>query len=300
MVVSVLLMWAVVPLAPTVVGTDINVGALYIVAVGAFGVLATILAGWSSNNKFALLGAFRAVAQLISYEIPLVIALMVPVLLARTMGIVGIVEAQTPWFVFVAPLAALILLITFMAEVGKAPFDLLEGESEIVAGYHTEYSGMKFGMFYVGEFLHQFTAGALLASLFFGGWRGPGAEQWPVLGVFYFYLKTFILYIVITWIRLTLPRIRIDQLLNLGWKFFTPFSLVLLMITAILDKSLEVAGVERLGFVYSIVMLAANVLIAWVTVQILRRSESPIQRQRFEPRPLAVSPKTPVQEETGS
>lgn len=298
MVASVLLIWAVVPLAPTVVGTDINVGVLYIVAVGAFGIVAIILAGWSSNNKFALLGAFRAVAQLVSYEIPMVIALMVPVLLARTMGLAGIVEAQSPWFILIAPLAALIFLITLMAEVGRAPFDLLEAESEIVAGYHTEYSGMKFGMFYVGEFLHQFTAGALLTSLFFGGWRGPGAETWPILGIIYFYLKTLILYIVITWIRMTLPRIRIDHLLSLNWKFLTPFSLVILIATAILDKSLENLGVTRLGLVYSLVMLAANLVIGWAAVQILRRAESPTPRQEFEPRPLAVPPPTPLQEES--
>ncbi|MBN1665762.1 MAG: NADH-quinone oxidoreductase subunit NuoH, partial [Anaerolineales bacterium] len=242
-VASVLLIWAVIPFAATVVGTDISVGVLYVIAVGSFGVLAVLMAGWSSNNKFALLGAGRAVAQLVSYEIPLVISLLVPVLLARSMSITGMVEAQTTWFIFVAPIAALIFLITSMAEVGRAPFDLLEAESEIVAGFHTEYSGMKFGMFYVGEFLHVFTVGALLATFFLGGWRGPGAETYPVLGLFYFYIKTFIGYFIVTWIRLSLPRIRIDQLLSFCWKFLTPLALVTLMVTAVLDKLLSNAGI---------------------------------------------------------
>ncbi|MBT7080766.1 MAG: NADH-quinone oxidoreductase subunit H, partial [Chloroflexi bacterium] len=189
---SVLLIWAVIPMAATVVGSDINVGVLYIVAVGSLGIVAILMAGWSSNNKFALLGAFRAVAQMVSYEVPMVLTLLIPVLLARSMGINDIVQAQSTWFIVIAPLAGLIFLITSMAEVGRAPFDLIEAESEIVAGFHVEYSGMAFGMFYVSEFLHVWTIGALIATLFLGGWRGPGAETWPILGLFYFYIKTFV------------------------------------------------------------------------------------------------------------
>ena len=176
-VASVLLIWAVMPFAVTVVGADINVGILYIVAVGSLGIVAILMAGWSSNNKFALLGAFRAVAQMVSYEVPMVLALLIPVLLSRSMELNTIVSAQVPWFILIAPIAALIFLISSMAEVGRAPFDLLEAESEIVAGFHTEYSGMAFGWFYVGEFLHVWTVGALMGTLFLGGWRGPGAEQ---------------------------------------------------------------------------------------------------------------------------
>ncbi len=289
---SVLLIWVVVPFTGTVVGANLNVAVLYIVAVGAFGVVAVLMAGWSSNNKFALLGAFRAVAQMVSYEVPMVLALMVPVLLASSMGLNDIVNAQSIWFVVVAPLAALIFLITSMAEVGRAPFDLLEAESEIVAGYHTEYSGMAFGMFYVAEFLHHWAVGALLATLFLGGWRGPGAETWPVLGILYFYIKTFIGYFIITWIRLTLPRIRIDQMLAFNWKFLTPLVLVVLIFTAILDKVLETNGVG--GWGYALAMLALNAAIGWATVLILKKIEPSRQRQRveFPPRPVAMAPKS--------
>jgi len=288
---SVLLIWAVIPFAATMVGANINVGVLYIVAVGSFGVVAILMAGWSSNNKFALLGAFRAVAQMVSYEVPMVIALLVPVLLARSMGMNDIVVAQTPWFIVIAPLAALIFLITSMAEVGRAPFDLIEAESEIVAGFHTEYSGMGFGMFYVSEFLHVWTIGALIATFFLGGWSGPGAENLPILGVLYFYMKTFVGYFLVTWIRLSLPRVRIDQLLAFNWKFLTPLSLVVLIVTAIADKALERAGVER--WAYALSMLAANLIIGWATVLILKAVEPRRKRQlvEFEPRPVAVAPK---------
>jgi NADH-quinone oxidoreductase subunit H len=292
MMASVLLIWAVIPFAITVVGTEINVGVLYIVAVGTFGIVAVLMAGWSSNNKFALLGAFRAVAQMISYEVPMVLALMVPVLIAGSMDVNTLVKAQQPWFIVVAPLAALIFLITSMAEVGRAPFDLLEAESEIVAGYHTEYSSIKFGMFYVGEFLHVFTVGALIATFFLGGWRGPGAEQWPVLGLVYFYVKTFIGYFIVTWIRLSLPRIRIDHMLNFNWKLLTPLILVIIMVTAVLDKLLEMFGANKL--IYSLSMLLANVIIGWATVLILQKTARETVREEFKQRPVAVPPKAPT------
>jgi NADH-quinone oxidoreductase subunit H len=295
-VASVLLIWAVMPFAVTVVGADINVGILYIVAVGSFGIVAILMAGWSSNNKFALLGAFRAVAQMVSYEVPMVLALLIPVLLSRSMGLNDIVSAQTPWFVVIAPIAALIFLISSMAEVGRAPFDLLEAESEIVAGFHTEYSGMAFGWFYVGEFLHVWTVGALIGTLFLGGWRGPGAETYPILGILYFYIKTFIGYFIITWIRLSLPRIRIDHMLAFNWKFLTPLSLVVLSVTAVLDKVFE--GADR--WVYVVVMLAANLIIGWLTVLILKKLElgRANSRQTFEIRPVAVAPKPPASVES--
>ena len=178
-----------------------------------------------------------------------------------------------------------------MAEVGRAPFDLLEAESEIVAGFHTEYSGMKFGMFYVGEFLHVFTIGALIATFFLGGWRGPGVEAVPILGFVYFYAKAFLGYFVITWIRLSLPRIRIDHMLAFSWKFLTPLILLVLMVTAILVKMLENANT----WVFTFTMLLANLIIGWGTVQILRKVEqSKPPRQKFEGRPVAVAPKPPA------
>ena len=268
-VASVLLIWAVIPFAATVVGADIHVGVLYVIAVGSFGIVAILMAGWSSNNKFALLGAARAVAQMVSYEVPMVLSLMIPVLLSGSMGVNSIVAAQDVWFIVLSPIAALVFLITSMAEVGRAPFDLLEAESEIVAGFHTEYSGMKFGMFYVGEFLHVFTIGALIATFFLGGWRGPGVEAVPILGLVYFYLKAFLGYFVITWIRLSLPRIRIDHMLAFSWKFLTPLILVVLMVTAILVKVLEDTNV----WVFTLAMLLANLIIGWGTVQILQKIE---------------------------
>src|SRR4030066_1351329 len=206
---AVLLTWAVIPFAPTIVGSELNVGVIYLMAVGSIGALGIILAGWSSNNKYSLLGAFRAVAQVVSYEVPMILALLIPVLLGQSMGGNSLVNAQSVWFVFLSPVAALIFFISSMAETGRAPFDLLEAESEIVAGYQTEYSGLKFGMFYVGEFLHAFTISALMATLFLGGWRGPLAEQVPILGVAWFFLKTFVVYFVVVLIRISMPRLRI-------------------------------------------------------------------------------------------
>src|SRR6185503_4370182 len=167
---------------------------------GGLGTIAIMMGGWSSNNKFALLGAFRTVAQLVAYEVPMIVALMVPVLLAGSMSVQDIVRAQEPvWFVVTAPLAAFLFFTTSVAEVGRAPFDLLEAESEIVAGYHIEYTGMKFGMWMLSEFLHAFTISALVVVLFLGGWQGPFANGFPLLGVVYFLAKTFLAYFVIVW-----------------------------------------------------------------------------------------------------
>ncbi len=285
---SVLAIWAVFPFAINVIGADINVGVLYIVAVGAFGILAILMAGWSSNNKYALLGASRSVAMLISYEIPMVVALLVPVLIAHSMKLSDIVEAQEPWFIFVAPLAALIFFISSMAEIGKAPFDLLEAESELVAGYHTEYSGMKFGMFYVAEFLHQFTVGALITIFFLGGWSGPMAVRWPILGVIYFYGKSLFIYLVISWIRLSLPRIRIDEMLNLNWRFLIPVSFVNLVAVAIADRVMMEFTLAR--WIYVLIMFGMNMFILWAALVIADKNDQAVEREEFPHRPVAVPP----------
>ncbi len=263
---SVLLLWAVIPLAPRIYGLDLNVGLLYVVAAGALGTLAIIFAGWASNNKYALLGAFRLVATMVAYEVPMVVALLIPAILADSLSIWQITASQNIWYVVLSPLGALIFLIAAIAELGRSPFDLTEAESEIVAGYNIEYSGMKFGLFYAGELLHAFTFGGFVAILFFGGWRGPGAEQYPLLGVFYFMLKAMLGYWVIMWVKYTVPRIRIDHMLAFNWKFLTPLSLVVLMTTAVLDKVL--AGVAP--WLYALVMFLSNLVIAWVTIEILR------------------------------
>lgn len=280
---TVLLLWAVIPFYPDVVGADLNVGVLYIIAVGAIGTLGIIMAGWASNNKYALLGAFRTVALVISYEVPMLIILMVPVILAKSMSINTIVDQQSVWYVVIAPVAALLLLISSIAELGRPPFDLSEAESEIVAGFHIEYSGMKFGLFYAGELLHTLTLSAVISSLFLGGWRGPGVEQLPFLGIFYLFAKAFFMYWVIMWIKYTVPRIRIDHMLNLNWKFFTPLALVVLIVTAVMDKLLS--GTSTLGYTFG--MLVANLLIAWGTLVILQKYAG-IERKRVaDPRPIA-------------
>jgi NADH-quinone oxidoreductase subunit H len=291
----------VIPLAPTIVGTEVNVGILYIVAVGAIGTLGIILAGWSSNNKYSLLGGFRTVAQMISFEVPMVLALLVPVLLGRSMGVNSLVEAQDIWFIFFSPIAALIFFITSLAEVGRAPFDLLEADSELVAGYQTEYSGLKFGMFYVGEFLHAFTISLLTATLFFGGWRGPFATQYPLLGIIYLFIKGFIIYFFVALIRISMPRVRIDQLLNFNWKFLTPIALVLLMSTAIVDKilmevlpGLALSDMGRL-LTRSGVHLLLNIVIILIIIQFLRNYSISVRKRVAEPRPIAVPPEQPTQ-----
>ncbi|UCF27825.1 MAG: NADH-quinone oxidoreductase subunit NuoH [Chloroflexota bacterium] len=292
---TVLLLWAVVPFAPTIIGADINVAVLYIVAIGSIGTLAIIMAGWASNNKYALLGAFRTVALLIAYEVPMVIALLVPVLLARSMGMQTIVAAQSPWYIFVVPLAALILFVSSIAELGRTPFDISEAESEIVAGFHIEYTGMKFGLFYAGELLHALTVSALIATLFLGGWRGPFVDQVPILGPVYLFIKAFLVYYLIMWVRYSFPRIRIDQMLGFNWKFLTPLALFLLVVVAILDKAM--VGVSQVQYV--LVMLGANLLIVWGTVIILR-TYARVERKRVgEERAVAIAPESDLAELVG-
>ncbi len=235
-VLAVILLWAVVPFSAAWIGTNLNIGVLYLVAVGSFGTVAVIMAGWSSNNKYALVAAYRGVAQLISYEVPLVLALLVPVLMAGSMSTQDIVESQHIMYVLAVPVTVIIFLISSQAETGRGPFDLLEAESELVSGFHIEYSGMKFGMFYVAEFLHAFTVGVLTAILFLGGWRGPFAEDVAILGFFYLMIKSLLAYFVLIWVRMTLPRLRIDHLLNFNWKFLVPFSLANLLVVAFVWK----------------------------------------------------------------
>ncbi len=297
---AVLLTWAVIPFAPTVVGSEVNVGVLYLVAVGAIGSLGIILAGWSSNNKYSLVGSFRAVAQVVSYEIPMVLALLVPVLLGQSMGVNSLVFAQDVWFIILSPVAAMIFFISCLAETGRAPFDLLEAESELVAGYQTEYSGLKFGMFYVGEFLHAFTISALVATLFLGGWRGPWAEQLPILGIAWFFIKAFLVYFVVVLIRISMPRLRIDQMLNFNWKFLTPLALVLLIVTAIVEKTfITIAPGLNLSdaiipWVRAGMHLLVNLIIILITIQILKTHRIKEVRVVATPRPVAVAPEPPA------
>src|SRR5688572_25311422 len=264
---SVLILWAVVPLAPRIIGVDLNIGALYIIAAGAIGTLSIIMAGWASNNKFALIGAFRQVAVMVSFEIPMLTMLLIPTIFAGSMGFNAITEAQDVWFVFLAPLAAVIFLIAAIAELGRAPFDMAEGESELVAGYNTEYSGMKFGMFYAGELLHAFTYGGFLAILFFGGYRFFGLEQVnALLAIAVIIFKAFVGYWVIMWVKYTLMRIRIDHMLAFNWKFLTSLAFTLLMVTALVNALL--AGTATWFYVAG--MFLSNVVLAWAALEIAR------------------------------
>ncbi|MCC6188979.1 MAG: NADH-quinone oxidoreductase subunit NuoH [Anaerolineales bacterium] len=302
-VTSVLAMWAVIPFAVNIVGADLNVGVIYVAGAGSLGTLAIMLAGWSSNNKYGLLGAFRAVAQLVSYEAPMLLSLAVPVLLARSMSLPAIVAAQeAAWFIVLAPIPALVFFITSVAEAGRAPFDLLEADSEIATGYSVEYGGMRFGLLMAAEFLHGFTVGALVAVLFLGGWQGPLAERYPLLGSLYFALKAFAGYFLVVLLRTALPRWRIDQMLDLCWKFLTPLALGALTATMIADKLAEQIG-SGLG-PRLLALWIANGLVAWAAVWLLARSARRLReaeekaarlRHRRAPSvPVAITPAPPA------
>jgi NADH-quinone oxidoreductase subunit H len=285
---SVLLLWAIVPLAPVIFGVDLNVGALYIIATGAIGTLSIIMAAWSSNNKYALIGAFRQVAVLVSFEVPMIATMLIPTILAGSMSMSVIVRSQNIWYVFIAPLAAIIFMITAIAELGRAPFDMNEAESEIVAGFHIEYTGMKFGLFYAGELMHAFTFGGFWAILFFGGYRFLGLENLgPIVAVVILLAKAMFGYWVIMWVRYTVMRIRIDNMLSFSWKFLTPLAFTLLMSTALMNVILR--GTP--GAIYVAGMFLTNLVIGWIIVEILRREskrgrdiiEKPVKRVVAQP-----------------
>lgn len=285
-VIAALMMWAVVPFAPGVIGTDLNIGLFYILAVSSASVVCILLAGWGSNNKYALLGAFRSVAQLVSYEVPMVMALLIPIMLAGSMSTVGIIEAQGIPFILVAPLSALIFFISADAELGRTPFDLIEAESEIVAGFHTEYSGMKFAMFFLAEFVNTLFMSALFTTIYLGGWRFFGIERFPILGLVAFFLKTFLVYMLFIWLRGTFPRVRVDQLLNLNWKFLVPVTLVLILLVAIVDKILP-ANTPQL--VRAAVHFVSNIALLFSSLSIVRRYARQMreeqERGRIQPPP---------------
>lgn len=246
---SVVLIWAVIPFTPFHFGVNLEIGALYFVAVASFGTLSIMTAGWASNNKYALLGAFRVVALLVSYEVPLVFALLVPVMLAGSMSLIDIANAQTGmWFVVLSPLAFLIFYISSQAETGRAPFDLIEAESELVAGFNIEYSGMKFGMFFAAEFLHVFTNGILMALLFFGGWMGPLYYEAPLIAFFWLGLKGTLIYMTTLWIRNTVPRLRIDQIMAFNWKFLVPLSIANVVVLSAVLKIMQELGLAPTNF----------------------------------------------------
>jgi NADH-quinone oxidoreductase subunit H len=278
-----LLVYAVLPWGPGLIGQDLNVGILYVVAIGAIHVLAIVIAGWGSNNKFSLLGAFRAVNQLLAYEIPMVLCILTVVLFSETMSTQGIVEAQTvPYFV-VMPVAALIFLVSIMAEANRSPVDLLEADSEIVAGYMVEYSGMKFAMFFIAEYVNMFAAAILVSTLFLGGWKFFGLEVVaPVLAPFIVFAKSVFVIFCMLWFRATFPRMRFDHLVGFAWKFLVPLSLVNLMLGALVVKlTANLWGQAGL-------MLLGNVLLAVVAGLILNRSARSLKEAPALKRIVAV------------
>lgn len=228
----VLVAFVVLPFGPHLVIRDINVGLMLIFAFAGINVLAILMGGWASNNKYALLGAIRSVAQNVAYEIPLLLSAMSVVLMSGSLSMQGIVAAQEGvWFIFYQPVAGLLYLIGATAETNRAPFDIPEAESELVAGFHTEYSGMRFGLFFLAEYTNMFIVAAVATTLFFGGWRGPFLP-----GPWWFLIKVYILIFVVIWVRWTFPRLRFDQLMNFAWKYMIPIALLNLLVTGLVMK----------------------------------------------------------------
>jgi len=258
----VLLIFAVVPfheghgLLP-----DLNVGILYVVAISSLGVVGVFMAGWASNNKYSLIGAVRVIAAMVSYEMPLVLSIIGVVLISGSLSMNAIVNGHDIPLFLLTPLGFLIFLVSAMAEINRGPFDMLEADSEIVAGFHIEYSGMKFAMFYLAEYGHALAMSAIAATLFFRGWVGPGAEY---IGVLWFMVKTLIIFVLMIWLRVTFPRLRIDQLMGFAWKFLFPLALINLLII----------GGEVVGFDGDIPwwMLFVNFAVAGVLVLVGSKS----------------------------
>lgn len=231
----VVLPFLVLPFSRSLVGRDINLGLIFVLAVSSINVLSIFVAGWASNNKYSLFGAVRSVSQNIAYEIPILLSLLSVVLITNTYSLQGIVEAQGRiWFFLVQPVACLIYLVSATAETNRAPFDLPEAESELTAGYHTEYSGFGFSLFMIAEYANMFIVCAIATVLFFGGWHGPFSGEY--FGAIWFLLKVSLLMLTMMWVRWTYPRVRFDQLMNLAWKYLIPISLVNLLLTALIVK----------------------------------------------------------------
>jgi NADH-quinone oxidoreductase subunit H len=234
-VVPALTSFAVIPIGPNFIVTDVNVGLLVFLAMSSLGVYSLTLAGWSSNNKYALLGGLRASAQMISYELAMGLSTIGVVLLAGSLSLVDIVTQQQGvfqlgplalprWFVFTQPVAFVLFMITAFAETNRAPFDLPEAEAELVAGFHTEYSSMKWGMFFLGEFMNMIAISAVAVTLFLGGWSGPWLPE--SLQFVWFLVKLAALLFLFIWVRWTFPRLRYDQLMHFGWKVLLPVALL--------------------------------------------------------------------------
>ena len=258
-----MLVWGLVPWSPNMAYLDLNVGVLYLIAIGSLPTLMIFMAGWSSNNHYALLGAMRTIAMMISYEIPQSIALLSVVIMAGTMNLREIVEWQSDhylWLGVLMPLALFTFLFSSTAELNRTPNDIAEAESEIVAGFHTEYSGMKFGLYLAVELGSTLVVAALTATLFLGGWSLFGAEQW-IPPYMIFAAKMSVVYFVFVWLRGTLPRFRLDQLMSFAWKYLIPITIVNALVVAVETSILarwDVAGIVSLG-IFTLFNLALTV-----------------------------------------
>lgn len=295
---GIVMIFGILPFSNGIVGVDLSVGALYVVALGSLGIMAALMAGWGSNNKYALLSGFRVVAQLLSYEIPLVLSILTVVFLTGSMRMNEIAALQGKvfglnvglgWFGFIMPGAFLIFFICSLAESEQTPFDLLEAESELIAGFHIEYSGMRFAMFFLAQFLNSWSLAAIGAVLFLGGWQGPFVGLpyiGPVLGLVYFFIKAFALYTVQIWIKGTFPRLRVDQMMAFAWKVLVPITVTLILWMAIVLK-LPVGD-----WLKYLLVFVGNVAIIGVIFRVLGRHirhEGTRTKRSFEPSALIGS-----------
>jgi NADH-quinone oxidoreductase subunit H len=314
------LAYVTIPFGPRLVALDLNVGVVYVAAVTSLTVIGIVLAAWSSNNKYALIAAFRSAAQMVSYEVPLVLAVLGPVLIAQTLSLRGLVYAQQQagwfigWFIVLQPIMFICFIAAAMAENNVTPFDIVEAESEIVAGFHVEYSGMKFALFFLAEFANTLTVASLATVMFLGGWSSPvpavtapiaqrllGAFLGPVpqgtfadlvrtvltdvvSPFFWFVAKTFTIVSVFFWIRATLPRLRIDQLMDFGWKILIPITLANIMLNGLwIAYGWPIRWLAGVNWILLLSVLACG---SRKRLPAARRARIPAERKT----PLEVSP----------
>ena len=286
MMAPVFLALAVIPFAAGGVLADLNIGALYVVAVSGIGVVAVLMAGWASANRYAMFGSMRAVAALLSYEIPVVLSILGVVIIIGSMSLTDIVEGQGLPLLLVQPLGFFVFVTGMSAELNRPPFDLAEAESEIIAGYHTEYSGMKFGAFYLAEYAGVLVASALIAVLFLQGWRGPLLPS--ELGFLWFLLKISAIAFVFIWVKATLPRLRIDQILTLAWKFLLPLGLINVVAAAVEKLVWPAPTTAELWVMVGINWGIAAVAIVLFSNVLAKRRGVAIQTVSAAPRPIGA------------
>ncbi len=227
-----LLMFVVIPFSDKLQVKDLNIGLLYFFSISCIATIGIFMAGWASNNKYSLMGAVRSIAQSIAYEIPIILSILSVVIITQSLKLSDIVNFQSKyWIVLVQPIAFVIYIISAIAELNRTPFDIPEAESELVAGFHTEYSGMRFAVFFMAEYTNIFLISAMATTLFLGGWRGPVLP--PIV---WFFIKTYALVFFIIWVRWAFPRLRPDQLMNFCWKFLVPLALINLLVTTFFMK----------------------------------------------------------------